>query len=68
MAGIPKNCHFILQVPAHALQQGSPSSTILQQVLTQAISQALNLPDPVEAASFLQSQILSAFKLEPQYQ
>ena len=56
-----------LQVPAHALQQGSPSSSILQQVLTQAITQALNLSDQVQAASFLQSQINSAFKLPSQY-
>jgi transcription initiation factor TFIIA large subunit len=53
-----------VQVPAHALQQGTPSSSILQQVLTQAITQALNLPDSMQAALFLQAQINSAFKLE----
>jgi hypothetical protein len=54
-----------VQVPAHALHPGTPSSAILQQVLTQAITQALNLPDVMQAALFLQSQINSAFKLEP---
>lgn len=52
-----------VQVPAHALQQGTPSSAILQQVLTQAITQALNLTDSNQAAMFLQTHINSAFKL-----
>jgi transcription initiation factor TFIIA large subunit len=52
-----------VQVPAFALQQGSPASTILQQVLTQAITQALLLPDTMQAAQFLQSHINNAFRL-----
>merc|ERR1712183_650681 len=51
-----------VQVPAHALQQGGSSGSTLQQVLTQAITQALSLP-PEHAASFLQTQINQAFRL-----
>jgi len=51
-----------VQVPAHALQQGGTSGSTLQQVLTQAITQALSLP-PDHAAMFLQSQINQAFRL-----
>lgn len=54
-----------VQVPAHALHPGTPSSAILQQVLTQAITQALSLPDVIQAALILQSQINVAFKLDP---
>lgn len=51
-----------VQVPAHALQQGGPSGSTLQNVLTQAITQALTLP--VEHAQiFLQNQINTAFHL-----
>jgi len=51
-----------VQVPAHALQQGGTSGSTLQQVLTQAITQALSLP-PDHAAVYLQSQINQAFRL-----
>ena len=53
-----------VQVPAHALQQGGSSGSILQQVLTQAITrtQALSLP-PEDAASFVQTQINQRFRL-----
>jgi len=51
-----------VQVPAHALQQGGTSGSTLQQVLTQAITQALSLP-PEHAAMFLQTQINQAFRL-----
>merc|ERR1711962_567497 len=51
-----------VQVPAHALQQGGSSGSTLQQVLTQAITQALALPAE-HAAMFLQTQINSAFRL-----
>lgn len=51
-----------VQVPAHALQQSSSTSALLQTVLTQAITQALALPES-HAAVFLQSQINNAFKL-----
>ncbi|TRY63119.1 hypothetical protein TCAL_04928 [Tigriopus californicus] len=51
-----------VQVPAHALQQSSNTSALLQTVLTQAITQALALPES-HAAVFLQSQINNAFKL-----
>jgi len=51
-----------VQVPAHALQQGGPSGSTLQHVLTQAITQALTLPAE-HAAIFLQNQINSAFRL-----
>ena len=53
-----------VQVPAHALQPGSQTSPILQQVLTQAITQALNLQDSMQAALYLQGQINNAFKLD----
>ena len=49
-----------VHVPAHALQQQRPSSALLQQVLTQAITTALNLPQG-EAERHLQSQINNAF-------
>ena len=52
-----------VHVPAHALHQGSPASAILKQVLTQAITQALGLPDTNQAAHFLQSQINNAFRI-----
>ena len=51
-----------VQVPAHALQQGGSSGSTLQQVLTQAITQALSLPAE-HAAMFLQTQINQAFRL-----
>merc|ERR1712080_597204 len=51
-----------VQVPAHALQQGGSSGSTLQQVLTQAIPQALALPAD-HAAMFLQTQINQAFRL-----
>lgn len=49
-----------VQVPAHALQQQGPTSQMLQQVLTQAITTALNLPQDA-AESHLQAQINNAF-------
>jgi transcription initiation factor TFIIA large subunit len=49
-----------VQVPAHALQQQGPTSQLLQQVLTQAITTALNLPQDA-AERHLQSQINNAF-------
>lgn len=52
-----------VQVPAHALQQTGPTSQLLQQVLTQAITQALNLPE-THAAKYLQTQINMAFNLK----
>lgn len=51
-----------VQVPAHALQPTSATSTLLQQVLTQAITQALTLPES-HAAIFLQNRINNAFNL-----
>jgi len=51
-----------VQVPAHALQQGSNSGTTLQQVLTRVIAMALNYRQE-EAARFLQQQIDAAFRL-----
>lgn len=51
-----------VQVPAHALQQSGATSAILQSVLTQAITQALALPES-HAAVFLQTQINNTFKL-----
>ncbi len=51
-----------VQVPAHALQPTSATSALLQQVLTQAITQALTLPES-HAAVFLQNRINSAFNL-----
>ncbi len=51
-----------VQVPAHALQQGGASGSTLQQVLTQAITQALAYPQE-HAAMFLQQQINAAFRL-----
>jgi len=53
-----------VQVPAHALQQTSPSSSVLQSLLTQAITQALDLPES-HAAVFLQEQINATFNLRP---
>ena len=51
-----------VQAPAHALLQGGRSSSTLQQVLTQAIAQALSYP--VEHAEmFIQTQINCAFQL-----
>jgi len=52
-----------IQVPAHALQQGSSSGSTLQQVLTQAITVALSYRQE-EAARFLQQQIDAAFRLK----
>lgn len=49
-----------VHVPAHALQQQTPTSQLLQQVLTQAITTALNLPQ-AQAETHLQSQINNAF-------
>jgi len=51
-----------VQVPAHALQQSGTTAALLQSVLTQAITQALTLPES-HAAVFLQQQIDTAFKL-----
>lgn len=51
-----------VNVPAHALQTATASSQLLQTVLTEAISRALQLPES-HAAIFLQSQINSTFKL-----
>ena len=51
-----------VQVPAHALQQQGPTSQLLQQVLTQAITAALNLSQE-SAERHLQSQINQAFSL-----
>lgn len=51
-----------VQVPAHALHQTGNTSAVLQSVLTQAITQALSLPES-HAAVFLQTQINNAFKL-----
>ena len=51
-----------VQVPAHALQQQGPTSQLLQQVLTQAITAALNLSQDA-AERHLQSQINQAFSL-----
>jgi len=51
-----------VQVPAHALQPSSPSSSVLQSLLTQAITQALDLPES-HAAVFLQEQINATFNL-----
>eukprot|EP00088_Acartia_fossae_P031951 TRINITY_DN32740_c0_g1_i1.p1 TRINITY_DN32740_c0_g1~~TRINITY_DN32740_c0_g1_i1.p1 ORF type:complete len:201 (-),score=44.31 TRINITY_DN32740_c0_g1_i1:328-891(-) len=51
-----------VQVPAHALQQGSNSGSTLQQVLTAAITVALAYPQE-EAARYLQQQIDIAFRL-----
>ena len=59
-ASVPRA--LTVQVPAHALQQTGPTSAMLQQVLTQAITQALTLPES-HAAVFLQNQINSAFRL-----
>ena len=50
-------------VPAHTLQQGSSSGSILQQVLTQAIPQGLSCYPAEHAAMFVQTQINSAFQL-----
>ena len=52
-----------VQVPAHALQPMSSSSSVLQNLLTQAITQALDLPES-HAATFLQEQINSTFNLD----
>eukprot|EP00092_Neocalanus_flemingeri_P005881 GFUD01006330.1.p1 GENE.GFUD01006330.1~~GFUD01006330.1.p1 ORF type:complete len:343 (+),score=80.45 GFUD01006330.1:144-1172(+) len=49
-----------VQVPAHTLQQGRSSA--LQQVMIQAIPQALSLP-PEQSSSYLQTQINEAFSL-----
>ena len=51
-----------VQVPAHALSKESPSSSVLQSLLTQAITSALDLPES-HAAKFLQDRINSAFNL-----
>ena len=53
-----------VHVPAHALQQQGPTSALLQQVLTQAITTALNLPQD-SAERHLQSQINNAFANRP---
>jgi len=50
-----------VQVSAHALQKESPTSGVLQTVLTQAITSALDLPES-HAAKFLQDQINAAFR------
>ena len=60
-ASVPRA--LTVQVPAHALQQTGPTSVMLQQVLTQAITQALSLPES-HAAVFLQNQINTAFRLD----
>lgn len=51
-----------VHVPAHALQQQGPTSSLLQQVLTQAITSALNLPQGA-AEEHLQSQINKTFNI-----
>lgn len=51
-----------VQVPAHALSKESPSSSVLQSLLTQAITSALDLPES-HAAKFLQDRINTAFSL-----
>lgn len=51
-----------VQVPAHALQQQGPTSQLLQQVLTQAITTALDLPQH-EAERHLQNHINQTFKI-----
>ena len=54
-----------VQVPGHALQQGSNSGEMLQQVLTQAITMVLAFPQEEEevVARYLQQQINSAYRL-----
>jgi len=52
-----------IQVPAHALQQGSSSGSTLQQVLSQAITRGVLSYRQEEAARFLQQQIDAAFRL-----
>ena len=49
-----------VQVPAHALQMNNPTYQLFQQVLTQATTQALMLPEN-DAAVFLQTQINNLF-------
>merc|ERR1712227_476070 len=51
-----------VQVPAHALQQQGPTSQLLQQVLTQAITTALDLPQH-EAERHLQNHVNQTFKI-----
>ena len=51
-----------VHVPAHALQQQGPTSQLLQQVLTQAITTALDLPQGA-AEQHLQSQINQTFNI-----
>jgi len=51
---------IMIIVPAHALQSSGPASALLQQVVTQAINQALIFPTN-EAQAFLQNQINTAF-------
>ncbi len=51
-----------VNVPAHSLQQSGATSALLQTVLTQAITQALSLPES-HAQIYLQNQINHAFKL-----
>ena len=51
-----------VQVPAHALSKEGPSAAVLQTLLTQAITSALDLPES-HAAKFLQDRINSAFNL-----
>ena len=49
-----------VQVPAHALQMNNPTYQLFQQVLTQAMTQALTLPEN-DAVVFLQTQINNLF-------
>lgn len=53
-----------VHVPAISLTAGTPANGLLQQVLTQAITQALDLPDSKHATLFLQTQINYAFKID----
>ena len=50
-------------VPAHSLDPSGPTSAVLQQVLTQAVTQALNLQEE-HATQYLQEQINNAFKID----
>ena len=53
---------FAVQVPAHTLQPGGPTSQLLQQVVAPATPQAQTLQD-YYAAVLLQNQINSTFRL-----
>ena len=59
-ASVPRA--FTVQVPAHTLQPGGPTSQLLQQVIAQATPQAQILQD-YYAAVYLQNQINTTFRL-----